>query len=805
MTFKLAPKYFGFKTANHRSEGNSDAPMAPIFQTSQPVSETYLKYSSRFFGGKQRYMKKQSFGYCLLAGLMLASLGLLAKQPITSPLAPFDTESSPSEQLRFNGSSPQIVGTAIANSLTFSWQLYEGNNPTSSKITHFTRAAGNYTKAWEKLLPLPRLVGMCSDGSNFYVVSAAREDLSADKNTLQFRPNVLIMTKLDAQGNQLWQRDLNNAEYLGNNPSSAVFSPMTAGTGALSYGAGKVIVALASNTVPDPQGFRHQRAQYFVVGADGGGFRAASETSWRHSFDQRLVFDGQDFIFTDLADAGWYMPGGGITVRKIRPTSSGADFIGDQENKQGTYIYARQAETENNQNFAFTSLGDLEIGAQGYLALFTSEKSNPGRTRNGWIEPVMEPRNLGFVHVTRAFETVREGSWNGGETRGNTIIQNSDPIKINITRSVVDSSGLSQTFQRPANPNKTFTQTGIVWLTNLSAGMSAERPKMIKLAPDRFVALWEEWSYSGAQLTHNATKGMLFNEQGQILAGPLSFNARLNPSGADRPFVLDGKVAWIVGNAASGKFTLFTVDTNLALSKVLLDQNGIPQPIIWHDHLSANDTLKPGDKLQSNNGLYRLLYQTDGNLALYATGGRFLWASGTAGQAAGYAIMQTDGNFAIYGPDSRFQWNTGTTTAGSRLVLRDDGNLVILTREGAQIWASNTAQVRDRLNAGDTLRPGDKLQSSNGRYTLLYQTDGNLGLYTAEGRFLWASGTAGHPAGYLRMQTDGNFAMYGPDNRFQWNTGTTTPGSWIVLQSDGNLVVYTPANIPIWASNTTPN
>lgn len=762
------------------------------------MSGTYLKYSSQLVGRKQRYMKKQSF--CLLAGLMLASLGLLASPRIKSTLAPFDTESSLSEQLRFNGSSPQILGAATADSLTLSWQLYDGSNPVSSKIIHFTRAAGSYSKAWEKQLPLPRLVGMCSDGLNFYVVSAAWEDLSSDKNTLGFRPNILIMTKLDAQGNQLWQRDLNNAEYLGNNTSSAVFSPMTAGTGVVSYGAGKVIVALASNTVPDSQGFRHQRAQYFVVGADGGGFRAASETSWRHSFDQRLVFDGQDFIFTDLADAGWYMPAGGITVRKIKPTANGADFIGDQENKEGTYIYARQAETENNQNFAFTSLGDVEIGAQGYGALFTSEKNNPSKTRNGWIEPVMEPRNLGFVHVTQAFENVREGRWDAMETRGNTIIQNSDPIKITITRSVVDSNGPSQTFQRPGNPNKTFTQTGIVWLTNLPTGMSAERPKMIKLAPDRYVTLWEEWSYRSAQLAHNATKGMLINEQGQILAGPVSFNARLNPSGADRLFVVDGKAAWIAGNA--GKFTLYTVDTNLVLSKATLDQSGIPQPIVWHDHLSATDTLKPGDTLQSNNGLYRLQYQTDGNLALYTAEGRFLWASGTAGQPAGYATMQTDGNFAIYGPDGRFQWNTGTTTAGSRLVLRDDGNLVILTREGTQIWSNNTTQVRDRLHASDTLRPGDKLQSSNGRYTLLYQTDGNLALYTSEGRFLWASGTAGQPAGYVTMQTDGNCAMYGPDGRFQWNTGTTTPGSWLVLQTDGNLVVYTPAGSALWASNT---
>lgn len=746
-------------------------------------------------------MKTHSSGNFFLAGQLLAIFALFASSSSNSVPTPFDTDSSLSEQLRFNGSSPQIISTATTNSLTYAWQLYDANQPSSAKIIHFSRTQGGYKKMWEKELPLPRLVGMTSDGANFYVVTAAHEDLSSDHTTNSFRPNVVMMTKLDGGGNQIWQRDLNNADYLGRNASSAVFSPLTAGTGAVSFGAGKIVVALASNTVADAHG-RHQRAQYFVVGSDGSGFGAASETSWRHSFDQRLVFDGQDFIFMDLADAGWYMPGAGITVRKIRPTANGADFIGDNDNKQGTYIYARQAETENNQNFAFTSLGDLEIGAQGYLAIFTSEKTNPSATRNGFNQPVTEPRNLGFVHVTRAFETVREGSWDAMQTTGNTIIQNSDPIKINITRSVVDSNGPSQTFARPGNPNKTFTQNGIVWLTNLPAGMSAERPKMVKLANDRFVTLWEEWSYSGMQLNHKATKAMIINEQGQILAGPVSLNARLNPSGADRPFVLDGKATWLVAAANTGSFTACSVDINLTLTKITLDSSGLPQPIIWHDHLSAGDSLKPGDQLQSSNGLHTLVYQTDGNLALYTGEKGFLWASGTAGRAPGHASMQTDGNFAIYDHDGRFQWNTGTTTAGSRLVLRNDGNLVIVNPDGAQLWASNTAQVRDRLHAGDTLKPGDKLQSSNGTYNLVYQTDGNLTLYTAEGRFLWASGTGGRAPGYVNMQADGNFAMYGPDGSFQWNTGTTTPGSFIVLQVDGNLVVYAPGNVPIWATNT---
>jgi hypothetical protein len=455
------------------------------------------------------------------------------------------------------------------------------------------------------------------------------------------------------------------------------------------------VVALATNALPDTNiSERHQRAQYFVVGADGAGYKAAAETSWRHSFDQRLLFDGQDFVFMDLADAGWYMPGAGISLRKIKPTSSGASFIGDP---QGVYIYVRQGETGGGQNFSFTSLGDLERGTQGYVALFTSEKSNPSVTRDGFRAPVAEPRNLGLVHVTKAFDTVKEGAWNSPEKRlGNTIIQGSVPTAINVTRSVVDSNGPSNTFSRPDKREKTFTQTGIVWLTNLPMGVSAERPKLVRVTDDRYIALWEEWSYAGTQLDYRATKGMLVNEQGQIIRGEMALNARLNPSGADRPFLSDGRAAWIAGDAPGGKLVLHAVDTNLALTTTAVSLSGAAQPTptpipATRDQLRADDVLRPGEKIQSANGRYTLTYQSDGNLVLYA-GSTALWASNTYGRPVGRTIMQTDGNLVIYGPNNDFVWNTGTVSPGSRLILQDDSNLVIYRADGVPIWASNTVR-----------------------------------------------------------------------------------------------------------------
>ncbi len=497
---------------------------------------------------------------------------------------PFDTAAAASEQLRFSCERPKVVGFASGpDTLVVAWQGYEAGQPTCVTLTRFLRVPdprGAYiTPVWDRELPLQLLAGMTSDGSNFYVASAKSEDLSHDMSAVTYRPDVLQMTKFDDRGNPLWQRDLNTSAYLGDAENGsfpkAIFSPMTAGTAALAYGHGKIIVALASNTLPDTNiNQRHQRAQSFVVGEDSSGFKAAEETSWRHSFDQRLAFDGQDFVFMDLADAGWYMPGAGISLRKIKPKTGGADFMGGRE---GVYVYVRQAETAGSQNFSFTSLGDLQPGDRGYVALFSSEKSNPIVQRNGWQLPVAEPRNLGLVHVTKGFDSAMDGQWGGRPTLGNTIIDGSNqPTKINVTGNVVDSPGASATFSRPDRPEKTFTQVGIVWLTDLASGVSAERPKLLRLASDRYIALWEEWSYASTTLTHRATKAMLVSEQGRVLVPATPINARLNPSGADRLFIMDGRAAWIAGSSAGGwQFFLHSVGLDLKPSTMTIE---LPRP-----------------------------------------------------------------------------------------------------------------------------------------------------------------------------------------------------------------------------------
>ncbi|RSM34834.1 hypothetical protein DMA12_46630 [Amycolatopsis balhimycina DSM 5908] len=112
------------------------------------------------------------------------------------------------------------------------------------------------------------------------------------------------------------------------------------------------------------------------------------------------------------------------------------------------------------------------------------------------------------------------------------------------------------------------------------------------------------------------------------------------------------------------------------------------------DRLTTDQRLNIDDEIVSGNGRVRLIMQGDGNLVLYRTDdGNPLWASGTAGTPASYAIMQGDGNLVVYDSAGTPFWSSATGgNPGAFLVIQDDGNLVVYGVDGAALWASDTVQ-----------------------------------------------------------------------------------------------------------------
>lgn len=93
-------------------------------------------------------------------------------------------------------------------------------------------------------------------------------------------------------------------------------------------------------------------------------------------------------------------------------------------------------------------------------------------------------------------------------------------------------------------------------------------------------------------------------------------------------------------------------------------------------------------------------------------------------------------------------WNLGRHY---RLWFTPNGNLQLwnVANQGV-IWESRTTGAR-----------------------LAMQADGNLTIYDAAGRCVWASDTAGHPNAMLAGQDDGNLVIYSADQRRSlWTTAT---------------------------------
>lgn len=231
------------------------------------------------------------------------------------------------------------------------------------------------------------------------------------------------------------------------------------------------------------------------------------------------------------------------------------------------------------------------------------------------------------------------------------------------------------------------------------------------------------------------------------------------------------------------------------------------------DRISSGETLLPGQSLVSASGSTRLVMQEDGNLVLYSDAGNVLWHTHTYGQPGNYLAMQGDGNLVIYSEDRKPKWNSETArTPGNIFVVQNDQNLVIygpVNGQSKAIWSHESGRIyqpdpaqdgSDRILPGQTLYPGQKLLSNNGDFRLSMQYDGNLVVYTKDGKATWNSGTNGNSDAYAVFQTDGNLVIRSSSSSLLWATGTDgTSATAAYMQSDGNFVVYE-GNTAVWSS-----
>jgi hypothetical protein len=115
------------------------------------------------------------------------------------------------------------------------------------------------------------------------------------------------------------------------------------------------------------------------------------------------------------------------------------------------------------------------------------------------------------------------------------------------------------------------------------------------------------------------------------------------------------------------------------------------------------------------------------------------------------------------------------------------------------VYAGNGV-IKDTLEQNEKLRVSEELKSTNGKYTLRMQDDGNLVAYDSQGKSLWSSNTVGSGAIECVLQSDGNLLLKDRNGRVVWATYTDGyKNAKLVIQDDGNLVIYNERGLAVWA------
>lgn len=169
-------------------------------------------------------------------------------------------------------------------------------------------------------------------------------------------------------------------------------------------------------------------------------------------------------------------------------------------------------------------------------------------------------------------------------------------------------------------------------------------------------------------------------------------------------------------------------------------------------------------------------------------------------QATSITQAFADANSVSYaGPVFNYQWQDDQE--GDFGLLTSGGGAKSALAAFSQAVRSTTPSPSS-LSAGQALQPNERIMSNSGT-ALLMQTDGNLVLYGASGRALWASNTFGHGGAYALMQGDGNLVVHNPNATPIWGSNSYgNPSASLVVQDDGNLVIYASNGRPVWSTGT---
>ena len=477
----------------------------------------------------------------IVEGATIGSLGVPFDALVEDLVGPGDVEAT-------SGRPPEIVAVPDGNELEVLFQDHSGAPRPRSFVVRLTPVEEGYavTRALE-VPTLDRIAGFALDDAGRFVVATAidesrRRTVSAEEPPRGLhRSNVVRLFVIDPEtAATRLDVDVDLARGAADPSSEPLVDPMASSTSRLAVGDGLAGLLLGHRTAPDATGQRSQKAVATYVDLASGAVVATSSVWASHSFDQRLVHDESGFLELHLADA---YPRGVVLARGVPGAEPYPLFA----------IKGPRGETNTR-----TRLGDVvaipesEDPEHGYLALFATEAT----TTTSPLAPtpghplVSGSRDLALVRIRRDFAAHAPDA--GG------YLDPSLPDAL-----VVDSAGTTVT-----NRVRFLTR----YQEELPGLRHAERPKLVAVGEDRYVVLFERWSWNLAAnaFGFDGTFGLVVDAHGAIVRGEARVTAAHLPRG-DGAFAWNGRAAFVTGDATKRKLVIHLVDASLRYSAYAVD------------------------------------------------------------------------------------------------------------------------------------------------------------------------------------------------------------------------------------------
>ena len=444
------------------------------------------------------------------------------------------------------GKSPELIAVPDgAGGLAILAHDYTDLEQPGAWLLHLQPSVDDFviTAAFEPPM-LDRIMGLVIDDDGEPIIaSGIVEDLHQPLTTEypapgEYRSGVVRVVALDWAGGVDYDIDLDLAREAFDEPELLI-NPMVAATSRMAHGAGMIALVHGINTDPDDAEVRHQKAISTQLDARTGTVLRTSSIWVSHSFDQRVWHDGQGFVEAHLGDA---YPRH-IAFARVNPGASSGEYP----------LFHIKGPTGD--NVTRSLLGDVapidEDPSYGFIALFVSERSEGTEALDPMHGNIAGARELAMVRIRRDFETVTD--------EAKQALDHLDPA-LPDTLSV--------------ESGETMRTNRVRWLTDYAAegqgSVHAERPKLVAIGGDRYIALWEKWELADADATFAGTWAVALDAEGTILAGPEQVSIGHLPRGDDA-FVIDGQAGWLTGDSQMRQLRLYLLDETLNLRKITIE------------------------------------------------------------------------------------------------------------------------------------------------------------------------------------------------------------------------------------------